>query len=78
MRLTPTETAAIIERVQERRQAEAGLHLRVRMHLEKFDHLVEPPRLFEYQIREHGQCVYLEQWDEGRGRMRRMIPPEED
>lgn len=73
---TPREQAALVEQVEARRQAEGGLRFRIRMHLEKFDHLVDPPRLVEYQIRERGECVWLERWDAVKGRMVRLIPSE--
>ena len=33
------------------------LQLRERLHLEKFDHSTDPPRLVEYAIYENGRCV---------------------
>ena len=64
-------------RAAERAHVESAIRIRERLHVEKFDQTFTPPRLVEYQIREHGECVYLQRYDPETGRMRRLIPPEE-
>ena len=64
-------------RAHERATVADAIRIRERLHVEKFDKTFDPPRLVEYQIREHGECVYLQRYDPETGRMRRLIPPDE-
>ena len=73
MSLFPWMQAAYYDFLEARDMEREGLRLKERLHVEKFDHLVEPPRLFEYQIRENGVLVYLERWDETEGRMKQVM-----